>query len=1100
MSHSSLPPQLEPIAPSAERQKQARLEESFGSINKLKFDSVELVGREEEKKILEATFKRICGESDDTKRRELVLLSGASGTGKTALAETLRIQAKGKKGVFVKAKYDVQFRDNQPYSGIITVCNEMCGILLRKRTEDGLIAVREELFKRIDKSQIELLESVVPLLSDLVVDRSIGREETETKLGCENRLGEANNTVNPLGKRGWRRNMFRQNTSKRRFANDGEAPNDKGSSIGAISAAAIDPKDAKAALAIAFLRLIRILVNELKPVVIFLDDLQWADLPSLETIERILNDPGLDNVMLIGSYRSDEVAETHVLTQIIRKLKDGQEARKRFQMREVSVGALSVDSVNLYLNELLSVTDLEKTKGLAEICLKRTLGNIFFIRVFLLSLQDLGLLGYNTSIFQWIWDDSKVDAEASATDNLIGLLVSKMNKFSDEFLLLLKMASQLGNTFETSVISLLWARIRNVTEEETKEESIDELLRIAENELFIEAVDDCSYRFVHDKVQEASASLILEDERETFQHDIGTCLYEELDEDKCNQMLFIVVDLLNGGGGKSSDLARLNMEAAVKSMELSAFSGATRYVEMGINLLKESNMWSEHIHLALDLHSLGAEAEVSLGNTEKSAAYCKEVMNQKKILPTEKLRVYKIMIELSHSNRTDKKPNELCLELLEELGFKYPTNQGLRKRKATLYIRDTIKKFMPATDEVARMPFVSDPSFRDTVRLLTAAMPAMLHLDVSLYSMLCCDAVRLTKRHGLTEYSGSAFVSFANVLMHRLGDWATGLEVANVALTVQSRLTSNYARASVLHKANNAVFGWVKPLKSVWSGAMEAYQVGVLSGNVDCALVSSFYSTLIQFGSGTRLQTVLEDINTYSVQCANLNLEYMVQFFNSYKFVVLELMGKPPIAPKDTIMSPYCDITLYAFLGDYEKGAEIALEKGDEFYDQYLGFANYGAYDFPMGMCLYAHSNASKHPFKLAKAARYFRDKLRNHVKLGGVNFLHQLYILEAEDAILLRKDSLVRKFFNDAIKAGARSGFIHEVAFAHERYAAYLLSKRETSDAEYHYSEAIKYFSEWGAMKKVAMLEEKVVADGRQTESRPFGGRIGKRRSSSHG
>lgn len=267
------------------------------------------------------------------------------------------------------------------------------------------------------------------------------------------------------------------------------------------------------------MRLIQILTSGLKPLVLLLDDLQWADVQSLELIERLAKDQEVNrHMMVIGCYRSDEVDDTHVLSKTIRTLRGDQNESDKFCLKEISVGLLSVDSVNTYLQELLSASNVEKTRGFAEICHKRTLGNIFFIRVFLTSLYDSSLLEYNTNIFQWTWDDVRIDEKTAATDNLISLLVSKMNAFPDDFQWLLKVASRLGNAFEKDVVLLLWKRIRNWAGDE-----VDNLLQLAVDEKFFEAMNNgMAYRFVHDKVQEAAASLIAKDEKRVFTKRLDT--------------------------------------------------------------------------------------------------------------------------------------------------------------------------------------------------------------------------------------------------------------------------------------------------------------------------------------------------------------------------------------------------------------------------------------------------------------------------------------------------------------------------------------------------------------------------------------------------
>ena len=159
--------QVEVLSPSARKAKEAKLAAALDTVNKLNFDSVGLVGRDDETAELEKCFQRlISDETTGETKRELVLISGESGIGKTALASTLKDSIKRIQGVFVSGKYDIRFRDNQPFSGISAACNEICRCLLSQQQNDAelISSIRKDLFEQIDKSKIELLETVVPLL------------------------------------------------------------------------------------------------------------------------------------------------------------------------------------------------------------------------------------------------------------------------------------------------------------------------------------------------------------------------------------------------------------------------------------------------------------------------------------------------------------------------------------------------------------------------------------------------------------------------------------------------------------------------------------------------------------------------------------------------------------------------------------------------------------------------------------------------------------------------------------------------------------------------------------------------------------------------
>jgi predicted ATPase len=1076
--------QVTPLTPTSVRDKVARISQAFDTINKLQFDSVGLVGREKEMGAMNECFDRLV--SPGGTKRELVLVRGNSGTGKTALALTLKQNVKQARGAFVSAKYDATFRDNQPYSGISAACNELCRVLLERNTsEDDMVWIRKELFEHIDKSQISVIETIVPLLSIIAFDESSDSEEMhqdfnnaapETDLEC----GAMNPNEDNYKHRGRRRGILRRRKSGPRISKPVSLGDNTSLSSSGGRNSGVDPKCAKEVLNMAFRRLIRILTSRIKPVVILLDDLQWADSPSLELIETILDDKAIENLMIIGCDRSDEVDESHTISNLIRRLKEDQTNNSNFTMSELAVGNLSLEALDAYIRKLLSVPDPKKTLMLSSICHRRTLGNIYFVKVFLSSLYDATLLNFNTATFQWNWVESRIEAQTAATDNLINFLTSKMIKFPKELLLLLKMASCLGNTFDKKTIFLLWEQAG-----QAGESSLDKLLQMAVDEMFFEKLNHSSYRFVHDKVQESAALLIPKDEYNAFHKDIGSCLYQELD-----QMLFVVIDLLNSGNDATPDTALLNLKAAKKSMELAAFASAARYIKYGIGCVREHHIWDDYFELALQLHTVGSEAEACIGNKEKSGSYCREILKQKRIAPVHQLRVYKVMIEQLHDLCKYDESWALCEEILGKLGLRYPRYLARQRLKTILYLRQTKKHHLPNAKEINNLPIISDPQLQEMIRLMVVALPQVMATGRRyIYVLLCCQGVRLTKRYGITEYTGSLFTSFANVLMHRYGDWSTAIKVADAALNIQSRLDSNYTRTSTLMKTNFVVLGWVRPLKGVWSSLMEAYRIGMLSGNIDGAGMGVISAISCQFFSGSSLRSVEDDLQIYTPQIEALKLQDVAYNLRALWQVVLDLMGQPGSPKKadscavfdlhqiglPSMMKKFMKMWICyksAYLGEYETGAAIALQEEDSLYRQILGFSFFGFFFFPQGLCLYARARVTKQR-KYLIAARKIRGQLQQWAKQGAVNFLHQLFLLDAEDAILRGHQKAANKCYLKAIRTAARSGFIQDAGMATERYALFLVSVDGPSDAEYYFEESIRYYSEWGSIRKVDQLKE---------------------------
>lgn len=899
------------------------------------------------------------------------------------------------------------------------------------------------------------------------------------------------------------------------------------------------PAESKQVLRFAIQTFLRILCTPtaLGPVAMVLDDLQWADPLSLDVLEAIAKDPSITNLMLIGCYRSEEVQEEedHPLATAINTLKEGEEGQP-YAMTQISLDVLPFEDVNEWIMELLSLSDSRKAAELSSICFKRTLGSPLYVKVFLQMLQDAGFLEFNIGLMEWTWDCLKIENDTVVTDNVVTLMETKMRQYSQGMVLLLQIAACLGSTFDHRTLGVVWSHLQSESDlqlesdDDTKRDdrtsstwqyTVDELLKVATREMLIEQVisvhgGERLYRFIHDKVSEAVVSLLPEEEDfDELRNKVGICLLQSLSEDEVEERLFVLLDNLNNGRNCSVEIADLNAQAAEKAKDLAAFSSASRYVEFGIMSLNGVDMWAKYPYLALRLHSIGAEVEEWAGNREKSNQYCKEVRKRKELSPIHMMRVNKIVIERLYSDGQYDELWQTCFELLSMLGCNLPRNKKLQKFKGAWYLQDT-KKFLPTEDDIYGMPVMADPKKLEALALMVrAASFALATKNKPLYVLLCCKCVRWTKKYGLTAHTASALASFANVLMHQESDWATAMQVAPVALAIEKRLGSNYTKTSTLHKSNSFVLGWVKPLRTCRSDYLEAYKLGMLSGNIEAVGMTVLFLLASEFfSSGSNLQCLDKDLQNYIPQLELLGLHSYVLGLRMLRQKVLNLMGAPynpgttaltgtAMHGMDAEKHPFIFNTvgrhhicnLCAYFGEYEEGAEIALSMGDSFYKTFLGASYFGFETFSRALCLYAmaietggnsnsststSNSSSSSSSRYLKAAREARQSIATWVSNGAINLVHQLLFLDAEDAVAKGSSfshKQTKKLFGKAITTAVKGGFLQDAGMVNERFAVYLNSKEgssKKSDASFHMKEAKRYYTEWGAFRKAALLEEK--------------------------
>ncbi|MBE9561375.1 MAG: AAA family ATPase, partial [Proteobacteria bacterium] len=327
------------------------------------------------------------------------------------------------------------------------------------------------------------------------------------------------------------------------------------------------------------------------PLVLFIDDLQWADSASLNLLKRLMTDTNDKYFLIIGAYRDNEIDSTHPLI-------DLQAANT------IKVQNLLFTDVKHLITDTIKSTDIEQLTNLIYV---KTQGNAFFTHEFLKSLYDEELLTFNVK--QWQWDIAKI-ATKDMTDNVIELMVNKIEKLPVDTIEILKLAACIGNKFNLKTLSTIY--------QHSHSETLTCLWKAIEENLVLPLDEDyrqstAYFKFQHDRIQQAAYSLIGDLQKSQLHLQIGRLLLNNPEQ------IFEIADHLNLGIQlinsqiERNEVARLNLQAGKKALTATAYEAAANYLQMGITLLDEKS-WHQHYELTLNLYIKGAETAYLNGN------------------------------------------------------------------------------------------------------------------------------------------------------------------------------------------------------------------------------------------------------------------------------------------------------------------------------------------------------------------------------------------------------------------------------------------------------------------------------------------------------
>mmetsp|Transcript_3756 Transcript_3756/g.8624 ORF Transcript_3756/g.8624 Transcript_3756/m.8624 type:complete len:1095 (+) Transcript_3756:156-3440(+) len=1019
------------------------------TINKLKFNSMGLIGREQEIATLKSCYRSLetqkSGESSQFSSqflkadKDLVLLHGFSGVGKSKLAETVKEEvAASKNAMFAEGKYDFVTMD-EPFSGIVQAYGSLCNQI--KDSELGIReAVKLSIMENMEQ-ETEMLKELIPELGSLFNNQDIDCISANNSLGMSNEKRQEH----------WR-HAFRVFT--------------------------------------------RILGSFFHPIVIVLDDLQWADVASLDVLEYLISD--VQNpypLMIIGCYRSNEVNENSILYNRMQDLREKTE-RFAFRITEIEVKSCDMDAVNKMIMSMMSIDDEEKTRELAEVCFKRTLGNPFFLIEFMKMLQTEGLLEFHLGLMKWVYNVSKIEDATMSTANVVDLLHTRMRKLSDDMQVLLQYAACLGSSFSPSTLQFVWKENRSIIRTDDVS-NVDDMLKLAEQANFMEPCGTDQLRWVHDKVQEAALSLS-DLVTPAFQFQLGLCLYHGLEKKELDKRLFDITDLINKGAGVSrEELATLNLRAAKKAQRTSAFLSASKYIANGIRFLP-SDSWDTDRWLPLQLYSRGAEIELALGRTEKVDEYVGAVRNTEActLIETMPVQVIKMRSLVSQVVIADS-INDHALALLKKLGFQLVWNRKLVRAQAlTLAIR-TIKKVKRlSVHHFASLRKMKDPKQRAILNILSIVRVVAFKSKNVFLSMMCaCKMVELTLAHGVSDMSGASLGGLANAAFFLKHDHAATLQISEMAFAVHERHGGSRV-AETTYTICAHCLARVKPLHECLPMMMKGYSHGARSGEIEWSVYNLMMCLIFfPYVMGKTLDQILEQFPKILPQVEEAELKVALLIVRTFWQLVVKLQlvpsdkaakldgdifkqdNKVELNPVHARIIHLAQGELFLFYGHYQTLANRDIEKGDLFADSAKTSFMIPMEAFHRGIALYAMAKRTK-VRKYRTRANRLQKRISKWAKEGNPNVKHYDLMLRAEQASLNRRYGVADYLYKEAIIQAARTGHLHHAALFHERYAEYRLKDHgDVDDGKYHLAEAVRYYSEWGAVGKAEVLRKEMEA-----------------------
>jgi predicted ATPase len=818
-------------------------------------------------------------------------------------------------------------------------------------------------------------------------------------------------------------------------------------------------------------------ICQVHPLTMFLDDLQWADLASLELIQTLLL---LDNggevlpLFLLGAHRPLEEDASLLST----SLHDWQR-RSQFVITHICLSDWNVELVNQLVSDMLQQSE-EATLPLARLVHEQTQGNIFHVLFILRLLTEQNLIFYSND--EWQWDLRELESRSSTE-----LLLHKMRQFDENAQTCLKIAACMGAVDDSAIALILDDTTRVASS----------LQVAADAGLLVFSPQVGGYKFGHDRIRQAALMLI--DEPNSFRLYVGRRLLDHLNQGN----IFVVVTLLNRGSTLMQNkqeryrLADLNLKAGKKAASLSSFPDAAYYLKCGIELLARDH-WKEEYNLSLALYDTAAEVEMCNANFERVEELITEVLEHAQILE-DKLPSYLTLISSVGQQGDVEESMKVGFHVMRALGAPLPRKASKWAIAKDLVLTKCMLRGMTTDDLLSVPPMTNENKIWCSEvldRLLVSAVLSSSHFS----PIIALRIIQLCIRHG--RYRGYAFglAVYGMVLCIVGKEGATEpARMAQAALAVLEASCANAVLPRVYVVVYSAIHHWTRPLRDTLEPLKLASRVGLETGDVEhsmfCAQRYCFHCYFLGHALGP-----LEDcFNDCTRQLKVYKQENLLISTNCIGQLIHNLTGRsddPSILKGDimdidaalkeayethnsahaTTCLQFSEYTAYMF-GDYERAGDIAETRRGK-----MGIMGpfWGRVQFCYIGGLIAIALARTSTSDVKKNMRIGRASCKQMSKWAescSSNFLHKQKLLEAElsgtnPATTTTKSASILALYDEAIEGANREGIIHDEALACERASEYLERMKDLKKAVAYRSRAHSLYLKWGATAKALTLQ----------------------------
>jgi PAS domain S-box-containing protein len=845
----------------------------------------------------------------------------------------------------------------------------------------------------------------------------------------------------------------------------------------------LPPQQAQSRFRLVFQRFVGVFAQPHHPLALFLDDLQWLDAATLDLLEYLLTRSDLQHLLVIGAYRDNEVTPNDPLMRRLEAIKAAGGIVAAITLAPLGREHL----VQLIVDTLRCQPEL--ATPLAQLVYEKTGGNPFFASQFLSSLAEEGLLTFDHEGARWSWRLNRIQAKGY-TDNVVDLMVGKLGRLPAQAQNALQQLACLGNEADIATLSIVLG---------LAEEQVDRALWPARQQELVERTKGC-YRFIHDRIQEAAYSLIPERSRDEMHLRIGRLLTAHTAPGKREEAVFDIVNQLNRGVAlidsrdEREHLAELNLLAAQRAKTSTAYHSALNYLAAGAALLAEESWERRHgLAFALELHR--AECEFLTGALAESEQRLAELVRHALSL-FDLAAVTRLQEELFVTLGRSDRAIEVCLGYLRHVGIQWsahPTKEHVRQEYKRLWRQIGSRSI----EDLIGLPPMSDPEWRATMDVLSAAVSSALFTDENLLCLAICRMANLSLEHGNSDASCFAYVWLGMLLGPHFGEYRAAFRFGKLGLDLVEQQGLRRFEARVYLIFGHRVIPWTQPIRTGDPFIRRAFDAANKLGDLTFAayscdnLLTHLLATGhplgdvqrqaeagLDFARRARFGLVVDRITTQLRLIQTLRgLTPAFASFNDAEFdegrFEQHLAGDPRLS---IAACWYWIRKLQArFLAGTYPSAIAAAENAERLLwtsPSFFELAEHHLYAALARAALCDSASLAERTAHLEALAVHYLQ-LREWAENCPENFENRAALVGAEIARIEGRAFDAMNLYEQAIRSARANGFVHNEALAYEAASKFHMARGFEEIASLYRRSARACYQRWGAEGKVRQLDE---------------------------